>query len=67
MELIKAIENVIGHSVKVSFTPARSFDVPVNILDITRARKELLWSPEVGFEEGLLRTKACLIKHGDAE
>ncbi len=67
IELIKAIENVIGHSVKVSFSPARSFDVPVNILDIMRAKKELLWSPRVGFEEGLQRTKAWLIRHTDAE
>lgn len=58
LELIESIEKVTGASVKVRFTPARPFDVPVNVLDITRAARELSWSPEVELQEGLRRTMA---------
>ena len=60
LDLIRIIEKVINHPVKVRFTPARPFDVPVNVLDITRAREILKWRPEIGLEEGLQRTMSYL-------
>ncbi len=60
--LIRNIEEVIGRKVRVNFTPARAFDVPVNVLDTTRAKNELLWSPKIGLESGLKRMADYLSK-----
>lgn len=61
LQLIEAIEEVTGKKADVRFTPSRSFDVPVNVLDTARAEKELLWRPEVSFKEGLKRTMDYLV------
>lgn len=63
LQLIEAIEKVTGRKAKVRFTPSRPFDVPVNVLDIRLAEKELGWRPEAGFEEGLRRTMDYLSAH----
>lgn len=63
LTVLKEIERVIGREPDVRFSQARPFDVPVNVLDITRAKTELGWVPEVGFEEGLKRTMAFLSKY----
>jgi UDP-glucose 4-epimerase len=55
-EIIAAIETVIGRAVERHHVPARSFDVPANVLDIGLARTELGWQPATAFEEGLRRT-----------
>jgi len=63
LELIGAIERVTSRKAKVRFTPARSFDVPVNVLDVRRAQRELSWSAGVGIEEGLKKTMDYLLAH----
>lgn len=63
LDMIRIIEKVINHPVKVRFMPARPFDVPVNVLDITRARDIIKWRPEIGLEEGLQRTMSYLSEH----
>jgi UDP-glucose 4-epimerase len=55
-EVLAMIERVIGRPVVRTYRPARGLDVPVNVLDISRARRELGWEPQVAFEEGLART-----------
>jgi UDP-glucose 4-epimerase len=55
-EIIAAIETVIGRPAQRRHVPARSFDVPANVLDIRLARTELGWQPATAFEEGLRRT-----------
>lgn len=55
-ELVETIRRVTGRDLVVRRTAARPFDVPVNCLDITRAREELDWKPETSLEEGLRRT-----------
>ena len=57
-EIIAAVEQVTGKKAKVSYTAARKFDVPVSVLDISRARSELGWQPEVDLHEGLRLTLA---------
>lgn len=59
-EIIERIGAEIGHSPEVHYTAARGFDVPVNILDISRARKCLGWSPKVDIQTGISRTAAYL-------
>ncbi len=56
LDLIKIFERVIGSPMDIRFCPARQFDVPVNILDNTLAKRELLWIPEIDLEEGAKRT-----------
>jgi UDP-glucose 4-epimerase len=55
-EVVAAIERVAGRAVERKYLPGRPFDVPVNVLDISRAKRVLKWKPEVSFEEGLRRT-----------
>jgi UDP-glucose 4-epimerase len=55
-EILSAIEDLLGAPVKRSYLPARAFDVPVNILDITMAAEFLEWKPQTSFAAGLSRT-----------
>lgn len=59
-EIIAAIENVLGHPVSKIYKPARRFDVPRNVLDISLARRELGWSPRTPFAEGLSKTASWI-------
>ncbi len=55
-ELINIMQAVTGRTPLIRYLPARKLDVSVNILDISRAQKELSWSPQVPLEEGINRT-----------
>lgn len=55
-EILDAIDALLEISVKRLYLPARRFDVPVSILDISRAAEHLSWTPRVSFGEGLSRT-----------
>jgi UDP-glucose 4-epimerase len=55
-ELLSAIEELIGHPVMRRYLPARKFDVPVSMLDISRAKDILGWQPRFSFRDGLQRT-----------
>lgn len=52
-DLIEAIERATGRTALRHYLPARNFDVPVNVLSITRAREQLGWSPTVAFDKGI--------------
>lgn len=60
LALIEAIEATLGQQAEVAFMPARSLDVPINVLDISRANHELGWIPKVSLHDGLLRMKGWL-------
>jgi UDP-glucose 4-epimerase len=53
-DLIGAIENITRVPLQVKYLPGRPFDVPINVLDITRAKSYLGWEPKVRLEEGVL-------------
>lgn len=55
-EIILAMETITGYQCQRNQLPARSLDVPVSILDITKARQELNWQPTVDILEGLQKT-----------
>ncbi len=52
-ELIGMIEAATGKTLAIDRQPARPFDPPAIVLDITRARDELGWEPVVALEEGI--------------
>ncbi|QGZ60804.1 NAD-dependent epimerase/dehydratase family protein [Paraburkholderia acidisoli] len=54
-EIVSFLSHILERPANVSFTPGRGFDVPASVLDITRARSILGWSPTVSFEEGMSR------------
>lgn len=56
LELLSTIEQVTGKPARVVFSPSRKFDVPVNCLDVSRAKAELGWSPLVPLKDGIERT-----------
>ena len=59
-DIIGEIEKVLGERVARIYKPARRFDVPINVLDIGLAQRELEWSPRTPFGEGLARTAAWI-------
>lgn len=61
-DLLNNLEKLAGRKLKCRYLPGRSFDVPVNVLDISLARDVLQWSPRVSFEEGLKRTWTWVVR-----
>lgn len=59
-DLIGLMAGVVGAEPVVEYLPGRALDVPASVLDITRARKELGWAPEVGLDDGIARTWAWI-------
>lgn len=57
-ELLDAIDALIGKPLQRNYLPGRKFDVPVNVLDTSRAREMLAWQPRTSLQEGLARTLA---------
>ncbi|WP_254215365.1 NAD-dependent epimerase/dehydratase family protein [Burkholderia multivorans] len=63
-ELVASIEAVLGYEVDRRYCHGRSFDVPVSVLDISRARREFGWTPIVNFETGLRKTVEWFASNG---
>lgn len=59
-DILSAIEKLLGRPVTRSYEHGRKFDVPVNVLDISRAREHLGWEPAVSFHDGLMNTLAWM-------
>ena len=59
-EILDAIENLLATPVRRCYLTARTFDVPVSILDISKAAELLNWRPVIPFAEGLSMTAECL-------
>lgn len=55
-EILSTIEAILGRPVDRNYLPGRAFDVPINVLDISRARDALAWEPVTRFEDGVART-----------
>lgn len=58
LDLVDAINEVLGTRIEPIFEPARTGDVRESLADITLARKLLNYEPTIGFTEGLRRTIA---------
>lgn len=55
-DLLDAARRATGRPLEVRYAPRRLLDVPLNVLDVRKARRVLGWSPRVPLEEGLRRT-----------
>jgi len=56
LDLVAAINRVLGTSIEPIFAPPRTGDVRDSLADISAARNMLGYEPRVGFEEGLRRS-----------
>lgn len=63
-ELLKEIGRLAGLVPRVHYTSGRPFDVPANILDISRARKVMGWVPQVDLACGLKKTMQYILSLG---
>lgn len=52
-QLLETLTMVTGNTIKLTYKPARKFDVPTNLLSIERAKKVLNWQSKVSFIEGI--------------
>lgn len=59
-ELLKIMGDVTGIVPEVTYDRGRPLDVPVNVLDVSLARRELGWMPHTGLVDGIGRTWASL-------
>lgn len=55
LELVGAIERLLGRSVSRRHVQARPVDVPINVLDASLAARALGWRPTTPFDVGLRR------------
>ena len=60
LDLVAALNRVLGTAIEPEFAPARAGDVRLSVADIARAQRELGYEPVVHFEEGLERTLAWM-------
>ncbi len=58
LEVAELVAAVVGRKVPIVHRPARSVDVPVNVLDITRIEHTLGWRPDTEWIHGLRTTAA---------
>lgn len=54
--IVKIIRRITECQVEVKYKAKRVFDIPEIYLDISRARKELSWSPVISLESGIGKT-----------
>jgi UDP-glucose 4-epimerase len=65
-ELLDAIEKATGCIANRIYLPGRTFDVPISVLCIERAKQSLGWTPQIDFEHGLRRFAEWILKHPNA-
>ena len=54
-DILATIEIILKRPVQRIYKPKRVFDVPVNVLNISRAAHHLDWRPQISFEAGIER------------
>ncbi|HVX86821.1 MAG TPA: NAD-dependent epimerase/dehydratase family protein [Phycisphaerae bacterium] len=64
LQVVHGLGRALGKDPEVRFSPARAIDVPVNVLDISLAKKRLGWTPRTPFPEGLRKTVAAYAHTG---
>lgn len=69
LDILEVLRGQLARLPDVTHTPARSFDVPANVLDYSRLRAETGWGPRVSLEEGVARVLRWLkgVDAGDVQ
>ncbi|MFE4631705.1 hypothetical protein ACFROD_54255, partial [Streptomyces mirabilis] len=62
-QIVETIGEILGTPVCVKYEAARSFDVPVSILDVSRTKQVLGWVPKTTFRDGMSETIARFSKN----
>jgi nucleoside-diphosphate-sugar epimerase len=60
LDLVKELNDILGTSIQPTFGPTRTGDVRYSRADITQARKDLGYEPDVSFRAGLEKTVAAM-------
>jgi UDP-glucose 4-epimerase len=55
-DILVEIKKITNINFKVNYKPSRSFDVPVNVLDIKHAKINIGYKPLISLQEGISRT-----------
>lgn len=64
LDIVAVLERTLGRPIAVERRPARPVDVPVSVLDPSRARRELGWTARTEFKEGVARTLDAMRRAG---
>jgi UDP-glucose 4-epimerase len=59
LDLVRELNQLLGTDIRPTFAPPRAGDVRLSQADISRARIELGYEPQVSFRDGLARTLAA--------
>ncbi len=57
-QLLAIIRRVSGRDVRISYDASRSFDVPYNVLDVSKIAQETGWLPRYSLEDGIRKMVA---------
>ncbi len=63
-ELLTIVGDVMGSPVECRYMQGRAYDVPVSVLDRTKAESVLGWKPVVPLREGIEKTIAWIMENG---
>lgn len=66
-DVVGIIQQIVGRPLQTKYLPGRLFDVPVNVLDISRAKTYLNWQPITGLLEGISRTYEYMLRQRNAQ
>ena len=53
--IVNIVARYVDYPLKINHEARRSFDIPISVLKIDRARNEPGWAPIVPFDEGVAR------------
>ncbi|PIU41060.1 MAG: LPS biosynthesis protein WbpP [Candidatus Omnitrophica bacterium CG07_land_8_20_14_0_80_42_15] len=66
LDIVSVLNKILGKNIKPTFWPKRKGDVRCTIADITKMKKVLGLSAQVGFEEGIRKTVEWFKSHPEA-
>lgn len=56
LDLVNALNAILGTKLEPKFVPTRAGDVKYSLADISRAKADMGYAPDVSFEQGLAKT-----------
>lgn len=55
-DIVEEMRDCIDTDFEVIYKPSRNFDVPINVLDISKAKEKIGYHPTIDLSEGILQT-----------